>query len=300
MNNRQGCIFYGGTIFFNVIVHIFVNGDILRANNLDLTKKKIIRVPDGYPDLKYPDRTVKLKFMELKKSLKADLQPKKALFFEIGMIISLLATIICFAWSQSQVEEQIFAIPMGGGGGPISETPPITREQPKGATQPTKKVQQSMDIIKIVLNETEITTEIDFSEFDMDAIFADATAVGPMGVTGGAGDGNPFGDNDIIGFDVIEETPKFMGKDLTAFQPWVQARVQYPDEAIRQKIQGRVNVTFVIEKDGTLSGIEASGNPILVAEAVKVIKTSPKWTPGRQRNRPARVKFQIQVLFQFL
>lgn len=247
-----------------------------------------------------PPRTVKLKSMEAKKSVHADLQRKRVLFFEIGMAVSLLAVILCFAWNKKEAEGEIFQMPFASGGGPVTEMVPITREPPKGTSRPTQKVQQSVDIIRIVLDETEIVEEIDFNEFDMDLVYADATAGGVVGTGSGVPGGGPFDPGDAIyDFAVIEDLPKFMGKDYNAFGTWINSKVVYPREAQRMNIQGRIMVEFIVEKDGTLSGIQAAqGDPLLVAEAIRVVKSSPRWTPGRQRNKPARVKMVVPVTFR--
>lgn len=239
--------------------------------------------------------------MEAKKSVQADLQGKRVLFLEIGMAVSLLAVILCFAWNKKEAEGEIFmGVPMGGGG-PVTEMVPITREPPKGISRPTQKVQQSVDIIRIVLDETEIVEEIDFNEFDADVVFADATAAGNWGSNAGTGgNGGPFDPGDAIyDFAVIEDMPKFQGKDYNAFTTWINSKIVYPREAQRMNIQGRIMVEFIVEKDGSLSGIQArQGDPLLIAEAVRVVKSSPKWTPGRQRNKPARVKMVVPVVFR--
>lgn len=240
--------------------------------------------------------------MEAKKSVQADLQGKRGLFLEIGMVVSLLTVIFCFAWNQKEAEGEIYqmgyVLPSGG---PVTEMVPITREPPKGTSRPTQKVQQSVDIIRIVLDETEIVEEIDFNEFDMDLVYADATAGGVIGTgSGTAGGGGPFDPGDaIFDFTVIEDMPKFQGKDYNAFTTWINSKIVYPRDAQRMNIQGRIMVEFIVEKDGSLSGIQAKqGDPILIAEAVRVVKSSPKWTPGRQRNKPARVKMVVPVVFR--
>lgn len=238
--------------------------------------------------------------MEVKKTLKADLQHKRVLFFEIGIIFSLLAVILAFAWNKTESDEPIFTISNYGQGGPVTEMVPVTREPPKGTTRPQQKVQQSVDIIRIVLDETEIVEEIDFNEFDMDAIFADGTSVGAVGTSGGvAGGGEVFGADHV--FDVVEDMPKFMGKDMSSFMPWVQSKLNYPKAAINQNLQGRVFVEFIIDRDGSLTDIKvASGDKILAEEAVRVVKTSPKWTPGKQRAKTVKVKIRIPVDFRLV
>lgn len=238
--------------------------------------------------------------MEIKKAPHADLQKKRVIFLETGMIFSLLVVILAFSWSKKEKEEPVFVISLGGSG-PMQEMMPVTREPPQGSPKPQQKVQQNVDIIRVVLNDTEIETEIDFNDFDEDAIFVESTGISGPGVADGVPGGSVgWGDDDI--FENVEDAPTFLGKSLDTFQPWVQQRVKYPNDAKRQNIQGRVMVEFVIEKDGSLSNIEVLGNPnpLLANEAIRVIKTSPAWGPGKQRGRAVRVRFRIPVVFQLI
>ena len=76
--------------------------------------------------------------------------------------------------------------------------------------------------------------------------------------------------------------------------------IKYPVDAQRANKEGRVIVVFVVEKDGMISSarIARSVYPSLDAEALRVVKAMPKWTPGKQKGKPVRVKFNIPVLFQ--
>lgn len=235
--------------------------------------------------------------MDLKKSLQADLQNKRLVFFEAGMAFALLAVIAVFIWNKAELEEIVFE-PAQGHGGVIAEKTPVTKEPLQGNTMPQQKVQPSVDFFEIVKSETEILEEINFNEFTTDAIFADAN-VGPFGIEGAPNGGEGLFSGDEV-FDVVEEMPKFMGKDPLAFIPWVLSKVEYPRTAVERNIQGRVMVSFIVEKDGSLSNVEAApgANPILAAEAIRIVKSSPKWAPGRQRNVRARVKLTIPIVFK--
>ena len=94
--------------------------------------------------------------------------------------------------------------------------------------------------------------------------------------------------------------PSFQGGDLNKFRNWVQERVRYPQIAQENGVSGKVVLSFVIEKDGTLTNIEVLQSPdrSLADEAVRVLKTSPKWEPGQQRNQPVRVKYTLPVDFR--
>lgn len=88
--------------------------------------------------------------------------------------------------------------------------------------------------------------------------------------------------------------------DLGNFRAWVQKNVKYPVEALNKGIGGRVVLTFVVEKDGSVSDIEKLQSPdaSLWEEARRVIASSPKWKPGEQRGQVVRVKYTLPVDFR--
>lgn len=101
-------------------------------------------------------------------------------------------------------------------------------------------------------------------------------------------------------FLIAETMPSFRGGDLNTFRAWVQENVKYPAEAVKNNIQGRVILSFVIEKDGSVSNMQILQTPdrSLSAEALRVIEASPKWTPGEQRGQKVRVKYTLPVDFR--
>jgi len=100
-------------------------------------------------------------------------------------------------------------------------------------------------------------------------------------------------------YDIVEEMPEFPG-GIGKLMEYVAMNVRYPKEAEEKGIQGRVIATFVVEKDGSITDAEISKNvdPALDAEALRVIKDMPNWSPGKQDGEPVRVKFTIPVTFR--
>jgi protein TonB len=143
-------------------------------------------------------------------------------------------------------------------------------------------------------DQTQIITDEALASSDSDII--DVTA------------GSGFGDDLLSGEDgsgkeeplfIVEVMPTFKGGDLNKFRDWVGQRTKYPEEAITNKIRGTVFLTFVIEKDGSLSNVTVikGVHPMLDEEAIKAISESPKWSPGLQRGQPVRVRFLIPLSF---
>ena len=109
----------------------------------------------------------------------------------------------------------------------------------------------------------------------------------------------PSASEDDTPFLVAEEMPLFQGKDLNTFRSWMQSQIRYPAEALKRGIEGRVVLSFIVERDGSVSTIELLQSPdrILSEEARRVVSSSPKWTPGRQRGHLVRVRYTLPVDF---
>ena len=101
-------------------------------------------------------------------------------------------------------------------------------------------------------------------------------------------------------FLISETMPSFQGGDLNKFRNWLASRVRHPQIALENGIQGRVVARFVIEKDGSLTNIQILQSPdySLSEEVIRVLNQSPKWSPGKQRDRVVRVTFTIPVDFR--
>lgn len=224
--------------------------------------------------------------MELKKNPKVDLQNKRGILLEIGLIVALAAVIGAFLYTPKEVRVEKIDMNYGVVEEEITE---ITRQDQK-PPEPPKKTEITVitDILNIVTNDTKITTDIGFAEFEEDIEIVQQVAVAEEEI-----------EEEQIFFKV-ETMPSFMGGDLTTFRNWVQSKVKYPQLAQENNISGRVLLMFVVEKDGSLTNIEVLQTPdsSLSEEAIRVLKTSPKWTPGKQRNQSVRVKYTLPIDFR--
>lgn len=101
-------------------------------------------------------------------------------------------------------------------------------------------------------------------------------------------------------FVVVEEMPKFDNKDVEAAKEYIAKNLKYPVIAVKNGIQGKVYVSFVVEPDGAVSEvkIERGVDPSIDNEAIRVIESMPKWTPGYQRGQAVRVKITLPVIFK--
>ena len=91
-----------------------------------------------------------------------------------------------------------------------------------------------------------------------------------------------------------------MGGDANAFSKWVNERLVYPEIAKENGVSGRVTLQFTVNTDGSVSNIKVlrGVDPSLDKEAVRVVSMSPKWTPGKQRDRAVKVTYTFPVIFQ--
>lgn len=104
--------------------------------------------------------------------------------------------------------------------------------------------------------------------------------------------------NDMV-FDVVEVMPQYPGGQI-AMLKYLMENIKYPEQAMKEGIQGRVTVRFIVEKDGSISDVKPilSVHPLLNKEAVRVVESMPKWTPGKQNGKPVRVRFNVPVMFK--
>lgn len=224
--------------------------------------------------------------MQIKKNPKVDVQNIRGLLLEIGLAVALLIVIVAFLYTPreyriEQVDMQVAVVE--------EEITEITRQDQK-PPEPPKRTEITVitDILNIVTNDEKIETSVDFAEFAEDVEIIQQIAVEEENIE----DDQPFVK--------VEQMPSFMGGDLMTFRNWVQSKVRFPQIAQENGISGRVLLMFVIERDGSLTNIQVLQTPdsSLSDEAIRVLKTSPKWTPGKQRNQSVRVKYTLPIDFR--
>ncbi len=97
---------------------------------------------------------------------------------------------------------------------------------------------------------------------------------------------------------IVQQMPEFPGGG-SAFMQWLSHQLRYPPVALSQKIQGKVVVSFIVNKDGSIAEIklEKSVNPYLDREALRVIRSMPRWTPGIENNKPCKTMVAVPIVF---
>ena len=227
--------------------------------------------------------------MEIKKTEKASLENKRLIFAEVGLIAALL---VVFAGFESSTrakevallqdntviddEDDMVAIPL--------DTPPPAPEAPA--------LPILSDELQIV--DDDVTVDLDFQSLDDTDVPVDIQEYVRQEVV------EEDVEDDPIPFVTVEQKPTFNGGDANGFAKWVNSKLVYPEIAKDNGIEGRVTLQFTIGKDGRLVDVKVLSAPdeSLAQEAVRVVSSSPKWEPGRQRDRAVKVTYTFPVIFQ--
>ncbi|MBO5545293.1 MAG: TonB family protein [Bacteroidales bacterium] len=227
--------------------------------------------------------------MEVKKSPKADLNNKKLLFVEVGLVLALLVTLGAFEWKTKEKQESVFA--QENTELIEEEIIPITQETPPPPPE-TPKIPILSDQIDIVDDNIKVDDNILNLEDDSNLGVEIMDYVEEVQ--------EEVVEEEAIPFALVEEKPKFQGGDANNFSKWVASHLEYPEIAKENGVSGRVMVQFTVNPNGTVSDVKVlrGVDPSLDKEAVRVIQSSPKWTPGKQRDRAVKVTYQFPVIFQ--
>ena len=228
--------------------------------------------------------------MELKKSPKADLENKKVLFLEIGLVASLAITLFAFNYTtdkmnkstleENQVAEEVEEVMITE---PLETPPPPPVEVPEIAfSDQIDIVDDDIEVEDIIIeSEDDEDFEITIMDYQEEVVEEEV-------------------EEEAIPFQLVEEKPSFQGGDANTFSKWVNTRLEYPEIAKENGVQGRVTLQFTVEKDGTVTKVKVlrGVDPSLDKEAVRVVSMSPKWKPGKQRDRAVPVTYTFPVIFQ--
>ena len=226
--------------------------------------------------------------MEKKKTCKADLETKRLLFVEIGLVVALAVVYGAFEYSTAEITtaelvdtsavfDEDFIIPT------TFETPP-----PPPPAVP--KIELS-DIIDIVDDDIEVDDNL-FKTIEDDPSAGieiyDYYDVEEVEVN-----------EDPIPFAIVEQKPKFNGGDANEFSRWVNKRLVYPQICVENGVQGRVTLSFTVMPDGSLAEIHAvfGSNPDLNAAAEKAVAKSPAWEPGMFDGQKKSTRLTVPIVF---
>jgi len=223
--------------------------------------------------------------MHIKKSEKASLENDKLIYVLMGLVFVLSLVFVALEWTEKEVtkyevtdteflfEEEV-------------EIQQTTQETPPPPPPPAV---QEVEVLNVVEDNVETETiEVSTEETEQEVVIA-APVEAPVEE-----------EEEEVVFVVVESMPEFPGGQQALFR-FLSENVKYPVIAQENGIQGRVICQFVVNKDGSIVDVEVArsgGDPSLDKEAVRVIKSMPKWKPGKQRGKPVRVKYTVPVNFK--
>lgn len=227
--------------------------------------------------------------MEIKKSEKASLENKRFLFTEVGFVVALL--IVLGAFEYTSKEKKTAVLEADETIVEVEDMVPITQETPPPPPE-TPKIPVLSEQIDIVDDDIKVDEVIINTEDEADL------GVEIMDYVEGAEEEEI--EEEAIPFMLVEQKPSFQGGDANAFSKWVNSRLNYPDVAKENGVQGRVLLQFTVGADGVVRDVKVlrGVDPSLDKEAVRVVSMSPKWTPGKQRDRNVKVTYTFPVIFQ--
>ena len=227
--------------------------------------------------------------MEIKKSEKASLENKRLLFTEVGLITALLVVLAGF---ESSTRAREVALLQGNTIIPDEDDVlAVTLETPPPAPE-VPALPMLSDELEIV--DDNVLVDMDFQSLDDTDVPVDIQEYIHQEVI------EEEVEEEVIFVGVVEERPTFNGGDANEFSKWVNSRLVYPEIAKENGIEGRVTLQFTIDKEGRLGEVKVLSAPdkTLADEAVRVVSSSPKWKPGKQRDRTVKVSYTFPVIYK--
>jgi len=223
--------------------------------------------------------------MELKKSPKADLESKRVIFTEIGLIVGLALMLVAFEWKS--YEKTVLDVGTRQVENVAEDIIPITEQKIKPPPPPPA---QQVVKINIVEDDVEVDDNIDI-DVEADQNTEVQEYVAPVR------DEEESAEEAQI-FMVVESMPEYPGGEPALYK-FLAENIKYPQMAKESGIQGRVFVTFVVERNGAVTDVRVlrgiGGG--CDEEAIRVVKNMPQWTPGKQRGKSVRVQYNLPVKF---
>ncbi len=238
--------------------------------------------------------------MDIKKSREADLEQGHTTWFLLGLVLVLAVAYVALEFNSGDAETEGDArnllTDMPRDDGYVPMIPPerlmrVVRPEPKPAPEPAR-----LRVVEEKTAETSMAEEEDTAAENA----ADSTASGIGDI---ASEAEPKPDitpaQNPMRLRVVENLPQFPGGPAELMR-WLTKNLHYPRGAQRQKIEGTVVARFIVEADGSVTGITIVQklHPLCDREALRVLRAMPRWTPGVQNDEPCRAMVQIPIVFK--
>ena len=234
--------------------------------------------------------------MVQKKTAEASLEGKRAMGFVLGLVVALSVLFVALEWNTDAREYDIDERLLDDVAEELFVSMADDEEQLVAVVE-EKPQQQVAEQVKVVDVVPESSPDIDqqvqpMTVGEMEELNRDLPKEEPLPPVATSMDDEP------VNFRIVEQLPEFPG-GMSAFVSWLTKNLKYPPEAQRSKTRGRVVVAFIVNRDGTISGerVLHAVDPLLDAEAIRVIRSMPRWKPGIQNNNPCRTMIAVPVVF---
>ncbi len=237
--------------------------------------------------------------METKKSRSADLESQRTTRFLLGLVLVLALVFVAFEYTvhdatDSSAADVVDDLPTDEELLPPTAPPdaiPLMPKKSKAEAVKVAVVDNSSEAVEVPpidnIGTPDGTTEDGTGGAEEET---GANAVSPVATST---DGNP------LNFHVVEDLPQFPG-GAVEFMKWLTKNLRYPASVQQQKVQGKVVVQFIINRDGSVSGLKIvqALHPECDREALRVMHMMPKWKPGVQHDKPCRTMVRIPIVFK--
>lgn len=233
--------------------------------------------------------------METKKSNKADIEKYRPMSFMLGVLVALSLLLAALEYSSSQSDDIDYGDITDEMTQELELAPAIDLSDMVAAEAPQSK--SVTEKIKAVDSETDNADKLAAATSDL--LIGEGEGLADDAKVTEALPQVPVAASDSVVLTTVEKLPEFPG-GIVEFMKWLTANLRYPEYAQKNKIEGKVVVSFIVNKDGSISSpkIQKSVDPMLDNEALRVIKRMPRWKPGIMDSKPCRTMFAIPVVFK--
>ena len=219
--------------------------------------------------------------MENKKNAPANLSKSRSLYLNIGLVLSLTFILAAFEWKSYDSGSTIGLVPVIGDFPTLVEIPPTIQPPPPPPLKMIIEVDDKVELVEDIKPEIDVETVEDTKISDLyvedikDEINADSV------------------------FLFVENQPSYKG-GYAAFYKYIGKQMKYPSQARKMGVEGRVILSFVVSKSGTITSIKVLRGigAGCDEEAIRVLQNAPQWTPGKQRGTPVNVSMTLPITFK--
>ena len=238
--------------------------------------------------------------MEIKKNKRADLEEGRITRLLMALVFILSSILVALEYNTGGEDNDNIDDELLDEVTREVEMMPVTQQEDRIALAPKKKQEATPQKINVVDKEiAPPEEELDKADGDNKGEDSELESTKNTDEAEYAPAQSALGDNPL-NFHIVEDLPKFPGGAVELMK-WLTKNLRYPQDAQRNKKEGKVVVQFIVNKDGTMSNlkvVKSAQYASLDREALRVMRKMPKWTPGVQNDKPCRTMVCIPVVFK--